>query len=363
MSHKAKLELPYADWPIEDRRRWEEAFRAGDRFDESGPGAHLAAATQRVLKASYARFLSFLLACHPDRLALAPEERINREIVAGYLAWRRRRRRDLALITELHHLRGALTLICPNTDWSWLLRITKRIAATMPQKVPRYNLVTSERLYAVGTELMDRAVAASDSDEHVSKATAFAYRDGLLIALLACIPLRGRTLVALRIGKHLVKSGKIWALDIPADDVKGRRPLDYPISQELSARIDVYLERFRCRIPGADRHRGLWASNKGRPMSSDAVYTAVCHSTEAALGFAVSPHRFRHAVGSFWSAHDPANVRGVADILGHASFGTTEKHYMMAQSRLAGRVLQQAIDRACKRPSPKRAGKPGQRMR
>jgi len=58
---------------------------------------------------------------------------------------------------------------------------------------------------------------------------------------------------------------------------------------------------------------------------------------------------FRHAVGSFWSTHDPANVRGVADILGHASFGTTEKHYIMAQSRLAGRALQQAIERARKR--------------
>jgi integrase len=283
--------------------------------------------------------------------------------VAGYLAWRRRRRRDLALITELHHLRGALRLILPDADWSWLLMITKRIAAAAPRKAPRYNLVTSERLYAVGIDLMDCAVADADAAGRVSKADAFAYRDGLLIALLACFAPRRRTLVAFSIGKHLVKSGTVWALDIPPDDVKGRRPLDYPISPQLSARIDVYLGRFRCRIPGADRHRGLWASNKGRPMSHDRIYAAVCRRTKSALGFAVNPHRFRHAVGSFWSAHDPANVRGVADILGHASFGTTEKHYMMAQSRLSGRVLQQAIDRARKRPSSKRAGKAGQRMR
>jgi hypothetical protein len=34
----------------------------------------------------------------------------------------------------------------------------------------------------------------------------------------------------------------------------------------------------------------------------------------------------------------------VKDILGQASFGTTEKHYIMAQSRLAGRALAAAID-------------------
>jgi hypothetical protein len=42
-------------------------------------------------------------------------------------------------------------------------------------------------------------------------------------------------------------------------------------------------------------------------------------------------------------------VRGVKDLLGQASFATTEKHYIMAQSRLAGRVLARAIGNAGKR--------------
>jgi site-specific recombinase XerD len=37
-------------------------------------------------------------------------------------------------------------------------------------------------------------------------------------------------------------------------------------------------------------------------------------------------------------------VKGVKDLLGHASFATTQKHYIMAQSRLAGRVFARAID-------------------
>src|SRR4029077_3544516 len=121
-------------------------------------------------------------------------------------------------------------------------------------------------------------------------------------------------------------------------------PLDYPIGKELSARIDLYLERFRSRIPGASSHSGLWPSNQGAPMCAGAIYDAVRKRTRKAFGFGVNLHRFRHAAASLWSIQDPVNVRGVKDVLGHASFGTTEKHYIMAQSRLAGRALAHAVN-------------------
>ena len=175
-------------------------------------------------------------------------------------------------------------------------------------------MVTSDRLYALGIELMDRAVAEAEAAKRITKAQAFMYRDGLIIALLALIPLRSRTLVALRIGKQLVKTGDFWALDIPAADTKTRRALDYAISKEICTRIDLYLERFRRRIPGADKHTGLWASHKQRPMSAIAIYNAVRTRTTKAFGFAVNLHRFRHAAASFWSIMDPVNVRGVKDL-------------------------------------------------
>jgi integrase len=145
-----------------------------------------------------------------------------------------------------------------------------------------------------------------------------------------------------------VKTGDLWGLDIPAADTKNRRPLDYPIPAELSARIDLYLERFRSRIPGTERHTSVWASNQGRPMCAMAISIAVRKRTKKAFGFAVNLHRFRHAAASFWSIQDPANVRGAKDLLGQASFGITEKHYIMAQSRVAGRVLARAVDAARK---------------
>jgi integrase len=301
-----------------------------------------------VQRESYARFLGFISTHRHDLMDLRPNARIDRLVVTDYVAWRRKSCGDVTVAIDLDHFRGALRLICPGVDWSWLLIITKRIAAAAPRRHPKYHLVTSDRLYALGLELMDGAITDADGAKHMSKAQAFQYRDGLIIALRALIPLRSRTVVAMRIGIHLVKTGDLWGLDIPAADTKSQRPLDYPIPRELSARIDLYLERFRSRIPGAERHTAPWASNQGRPMCAMAIYEAVRNRTRKAFGFAVNLHRFRHAAASFWSIRDPANVRAVKDLLGHYSFGTTNRYYIMGQSRLAGRVLARAVDAARK---------------
>ena len=344
MSPTPKLQLAFELWPVEDQARWRAAFKVGDRFDEAGLGAHLAESTRKAQRESYARFLGYISKKRRDLLSLPPHARIDRNIVADYVAWRRSFRRDLRLAIDLRQLRGALRLTCPGVDYSWLLTITKRFAAATPCNPRRYHLVTSERLYALGIELMDKAIGAAETAKQVSKTHAFQYRDGLIIAFLALIPVRSRTFSAIRIGKHLVKAGDVWTLEIPAADTKSHRALDYPVAEELSARIDVYLQRFRSHIPGTEKHTGLWASNLGRPMCEDAIYVAVCKRTTKAFGFGVNLHRFRHAAASFWSIHDPTNVRGAKDLLGQMTFATTETHYIMAQSRLAGRVLRQVID-------------------
>jgi integrase len=339
--------LPFTSWPIRVQERWAAAFRAGDRFDESGCGAHLADTTRKARQESCGRFLGFLSANHPDRMSASPEAWIDRSIVAEYVSWRSCS--AIAIAIDLQNLRGALSLICPDTDWSWLLAIATRIEAAAPRQRTKYHLVTSDRLYALGIELMDRAVA--DAAPRTRIAHALQYRDGLLIAFLALVPLRRRTLAALRIDRHFAKVGDFWELDIPARDTKTGCALDYRLSKEFSARIDLYLERFRGSMPGADKHASCWPSLQSCPMCSDAIYGAVYRRTKDALGFGVNLHRFRHAAASFWSAHDPVNVRGVKDLLGQASFKTTEAHYIMAQSRLAGRALARVIGDLAKKPA------------
>ena len=50
MSRISNLMLRFENWPAEDQSRWEAAFKTGDRFDESGRGAHLEKSTERCGK-------------------------------------------------------------------------------------------------------------------------------------------------------------------------------------------------------------------------------------------------------------------------------------------------------------------------
>jgi len=345
----SKLQLPFERWPKEDRTRWDDAFREADIFDDDRRGTHLAEATRKALRVAYAQYLRFLSDNHPRLLAEAPEARINRNLMAKYVELLRKTHRDISVATSLHHLRMALRLTCPKADWSWLLTITKRIAASAPVRAKKYGQVSSAELYLLGLKLMDEATTETADQTEISEASALKYRDGMLIAILSLVAPRRRTAAALRIGKQLIKSGELWALTIPPEDVKGKRPLDFALSRNFCYRIDLYLQKYRQRIPGAGSHNGLWPSNKGGPMTANAIYGTVCKRTRKAFGFSVNPHRFRHAAGTLWSIEDPKNVRGVKDLFGHASYDKmTEPHYIMGQSRIAGRSLARAIDAATK---------------
>src|SRR6516165_435429 len=201
MPRVSKLQLPFEQWPAVDRTRWQAAFKVGDIFDDDSRGSNLSAATREALRVNYAQYLKFLSEKHASLIDLPPEDRIDRDIIAGYVGWLRRGQSESTIPISLQHLRLAYRLVCPDEDWSWLLTIIKRLAAAAPRRARRYHLVTSDQLYLVGIGLMDGAVAEADAAKAVSKALALRYRDGLIIAYLALIPLRRRTLAALRIGK------------------------------------------------------------------------------------------------------------------------------------------------------------------
>jgi transposase len=181
----------------------------------------------------------------PVRLALSTGEAHDNRLV-------------LTLLSGLKS--GAMLLADQGFDADWIRALVSQHGAwaNIPPKRNRTEpIYFSRHLYRARN-----SGAILEARRIISKAHALEYRDGLIIALLAPIPLRSRPLVALRIGKQLVKAGDLWALDIPAADTKTRRRLDYPISKELCERINLYLDWFRHRIPGADKHTGLWVSNK-----------------------------------------------------------------------------------------------------
>jgi site-specific recombinase XerD len=345
MTRVKRHRLTLEQWPSEDRTRWQQAIAVGDVFDEGGRAAHLSDKTRHGLCYGYGCFLGFLAKHHPRLLQRPVPDRVTRDIVGQYAEMLRQTCLERTVAGELATLRQMLRMLYGETDWSWLLAVIRRMTVRA-RRIPRIRPnITSDRLYQLGTDLMDRALLGAAGPDGPSRQHALNYRDGVLIALLALIPLRRRTVTALEIGRQLIRSGGGWSLEIPPEDTKTRQPLDYAFSLEVSSRMDEYLARFRCQISGAQTHNGVWASNESRPMDDGAIYDMVRRRTKSEFGFPVSLHDFRRAAATLWAIQDPANVRGVKDLLGHSGLGnTSEVHYIKAQSRLAGRTLAKAIE-------------------
>jgi integrase len=344
MRQAKRLYLPFSQWPERDRMHWAAAFNPETNpfDDDRGLGAHLAERTRQQLQYAYAKFLAFISARRKRLLARPPAERVDRKIIRDYVKWQPKTCGGVTLANYLFHLWYALKYICPDKCWSWLLIISKRLAAQAKRKPKKHHLVTSDTLYVLGCQLMDRVLTSGRPLSMRTMQTT--YRDGLIIALGSLVPLlRRRTLAALRIGTHLVRVGNQWGLDLPGDIIKTKRSFEAEISQELSERIDIYLNEIRSRIPGADAHDHLWLSSRG-PMSDKMIYKTVRRRTMKALGIPVNLHRFRHAAPTLISIRDPTNIEVSKDLLGHASFRTTQNHYIMAHSRIAGRALAQLIN-------------------
>ncbi len=207
---------------------WDAAFKKGEGlFDDCGPGAHLSERSQEQLQYAYGKFLKFVSVQHSDRLGCNPAERVDPDMIERFVKFQPKTCGDVTISIYLYHLWLVLKLMCHTCDWSWLVTISERFARQGKQKRKKYNMVTSETLYALGIALMDRALSSGKPVTASSVQTT--YRDGLIIAFLALIPLRRRTLGLLRIGQHLVKSGAGWAVDIPAEDTKSKRPLEFPL--------------------------------------------------------------------------------------------------------------------------------------
>ena len=95
--------------------------------------------------------------------------------------------------------------------------------------------------------------ALSSGKLHTYRHAAMAFRDGLIIAFFghdtsAPAHVDGPT----RRQTTLETAEMTLALEIPAEDVKTKRPLDFSLPPELSRRIDIHLDDIRPRIRRAE---------------------------------------------------------------------------------------------------------------
>jgi integrase len=323
-----RLVLPLADWPHLDRIALEAAFAKESRFCR-GPAAHWAPGTRHGVTKAVGRWLGFLVLFEPSSLAEPPLDRVTEDRLTHYVAHLSETVGSVGRHLYLRNLQKAFRVMFRGKVPEILMSLVAQLKRECRPRPKAW--VTTQQLVALGTEMMQGSI---DNDSEVGKVL---YRDGLMIMLWALRPERRRGFAQIRIGQQLRRIGEEWRLIFAAEERKSKRPSQMTVPRTVGPFLERYLQEVRPRFPGASNHDSLWLSFKGGPLSPASISKLIAKRTEAAFGYRIPPHRFRHCAASTVAVSAPGEIRLAARLLDHSSLKTTYDHYILARSIEASR--------------------------
>ena len=338
---KPRLHLPYKQWPVADQLLWQSAFCNDDLFAEA-TGARLARASQERCLWAWRRFLGFLANQEATALNIAPAERLTIERVRALAKHLAETNAPTSVASSIDALYTAARAMMSDRDWRWLRAVKARLyKAASPTHFRNGPVVTSLQLLDLGLELMDASRSEPGAPIHIGDAVR--YRDGLMVAMLAFIPIRRKNLAALEIGRHVVLEGDRWFVIIPREETKTGTPIEFLVPELLVSYLAFYLDVVRPRILRRATCAALWVSPKcGNALSPVGIGKSFDRLSKR-LGFHITPHDARDAAATTWAISVPDQIGVARDLLTHSDLRPTIKHYNRARGIEASRAYSQVI--------------------
>jgi integrase len=180
----------------------------------------------------------------------------------------------------------------------------------------------------------------------IRMAEAIRYRDGLMIALLAFIPLRRKNLAALEIGRHLIRESNGWfVIVLRTETKKNSSCIEFAIPELLIPYLAAYLDIVRPRMLRRPTCNALWVSPCGGALGYSAIWRIFARHTLSRLGIHIAPHDGRDAGATTWAIAAPDQIGVARDLLGHSDLRTTTMHYNRARGIEASRAHTQVIEK------------------
>ena len=328
--------LLLADWPTKDRAAWAAATAEGRILDGRGPAAHWASATKRTNQHHYGRWLAYLKQFLGPLENCKPEERVTKELVKGYVEHLRDDLAPRTVVSTLVGLKVMMKAMVPQVDWRWLADSCNALnRSAKPSVDKRSRMLPTGQIYtAAVTEL--KRLLTTPLTRRVDRV---AYRDTLMLAILAARPLRLKNFTAIVIGTHLVKDERGWSLVIPGEEVKNGQHLDFGLPTSIIPFLEVYLDRVRPSFCPGPQNMRLWLGFEGQPLDYHSIYCRFQLVTPRLLGVRINPHLLRDCAATSLSTESPDVVLSAAALLGQRNFATTEKYYIRANRLEASRKL------------------------
>ena len=334
--------LKLADWPAQDQLAWAIATREDDLLDEPGLLTHLKPISLAKLESAYGRWLWHLTVGAPAGLACPPVARVTRESVAGYIAALSSRNAPVTVAHRILDLEQVVRAFAPSGDWRWLRKLVNRLfPRARPVRDKRARLRPPHEVFEAGLGLMRQAETGTFTS---AEKRALAFRDGLLLALLATRAPRVGNVAMMEIQRHLERSGEVWILRFDGAEMKNGAPFEVPLPRELTGPLERYLQHWRpVLLDGHPQTSRVWVSAFGQPLCGDEIHYIVTRRTGKLFGAGMNPHLLRASLMTEIAIRDPEHVGMASTLLSHRAPMDSSKPYNLARQHEALRQWQQHV--------------------
>jgi integrase len=263
----------------------------------------------------------------------------------------------------------ATTLVQTAREWvkvdaatlSELKRLASKLPTARPDLSPKNKRflrqfddpLVLQRLRSLPTKLWSQA-RREQKPNFRTLATAQA---ALALEILIYLPMRLQNLISLTFETHLFLKdglGTISTLEIPASEVKNKRPIEFDVPPHIARMLMEYRDQIAPKILGYKPAR-VFVNPDGTPKTSQTLAWLIRRLSRKRAGIELSPHKFRHLAAKILLDDSPGAFELVKQLLGHENLKTTANFYAGIDTRRAARhhhrLLQREVDKTLPRPA------------
>lgn len=339
------LVLPRAAWPVADRNMWDALHKKAGPFDDPGALAHLRQTSSNTLEVRYGRWMKWLETTDPNVLLIPPAERATLARLQHWLD----ALAHTAPMSRLMFVDGVLRVLRaadPDQDWTMPLRLLaglKRAAGRGDPTRKQGRILSSKVLLKAGL-----VHASTDAEAGPSPLKwMICQRDGIMIALLALLPIRRRSFCELELGQSIHVTDNEILISLSEDMTKTGVSWEAAVQPQIATLLRRYIAEVRPALlaRGPQAHNVLWVGKRGEIMKQDYIGSRIGDLTLKLTGKRVSPHLFRDCAATTLARLSPESARLIRPVLSHSGFRTAERHYIYAQTIDAGRDYAAVVQR------------------
>ncbi len=299
--------------------------------------------TLRAYEGDLALLRAFLV--ESKSRGLADLERLDLYALRAFLAARHKSDATSSTLRRLSAIRGFLAF-CRKTD-----RVKSSVAALLdspkrPKQLPRS--VSVDEAFALCDQPHKSALKSTQEKNKsptLPTSAAVALRDRAVIELLYGAGLRISELVGLRLGDVDIAGGSVRVLG------KGNKQRVVPFHAVCAAALQDWLEKGRVVVVTAHSGDAFFLGARGKRVIDSELRRRLARlGVEAGARTRIHPHKLRHSFATHL-LEGGADLRGIQELLGHASLSTTQRYTHVDVVRLT-KVYDQSHPRARARETP-----------